>query len=76
MVVITTSNGNNLGDKFWLPFQETANYLGMDYLCNLHTIHNEKSDDLVKRFVDEINSYSLEPEFRPKFKSKKSYKES
>jgi multimeric flavodoxin WrbA len=39
IAVITTSNGNNLGEAFWLPFTNTADYLGMKYLGNLHTIN-------------------------------------
>jgi multimeric flavodoxin WrbA len=38
MAAITCSIGDNLGDKFWIPFIETANYLGMKYLGSLHTI--------------------------------------
>lgn len=39
--VITTSNGNNLGEDFWLPFSKTAEYLGMLYLENLHTLNGQ-----------------------------------
>ncbi|MBI1223448.1 MAG: FMN reductase [Bacteroidetes bacterium] len=38
MAAISCSVGKHLGDYFWLPFSETANYLGMKYLGNLHTI--------------------------------------
>lgn len=34
--VITTSNGNNLGDNFFLPFIETANYLHLEYVGGTH----------------------------------------
>lgn len=34
--VITTSNGNNLGDNFFLPFKETAYYLHLEYIDGKH----------------------------------------
>ena len=34
--VITSSNGNNLGDSFFLPFIETANYLHLEYVDGKH----------------------------------------
>jgi len=34
--VITTSNGNNLGDNFFLPFKETADYLHLEYIDGKH----------------------------------------
>jgi multimeric flavodoxin WrbA len=54
MAVVTCSNGGNLGDLFWLPFRETANYLGMEYLADLHTLNNRDNSGLLKDFVDEI----------------------
>src|SRR5690606_28065466 len=32
MAVISSSNGDNLEEKFWLPFQKSADYLGMFYI--------------------------------------------
>jgi hypothetical protein len=37
MAVMNCSNGDNLGDHFWLPFQKTTEYLGMHYITGLHT---------------------------------------
>ncbi|MEG1199735.1 MAG: NAD(P)H-dependent oxidoreductase, partial [Algoriella sp.] len=37
--VITSSNGNNLGKNFFLPFLETANYLHLDYLQGAHYVN-------------------------------------
>jgi len=55
LAVITTSSGGNLGEHFWIPFKETANYLGMIYAGNMHTMpnhnHQEKIQSFVKRFV-------------------------
>ena len=41
LAVFTTSNGGNLGDDFWIPFIETAGYLGMKYLANAHYLDDD-----------------------------------
>lgn len=55
MAAISCSIGNNLGDIFWLPFKETANYLGMKYIGHLHTITGEFNDAELTRFVQMLN---------------------
>ena len=54
MAVITCSIGNNLGEHFWLPFIETANYLGMKYIGNLHTISDQIDKQELKKFIDNL----------------------
>jgi len=54
MAAITCSIGDNLGDMFWLPFIETANYLGMKYLGNLHTITDKFDKYELIEFADII----------------------
>ena len=54
MAVISSSNGNNLGDSFWLPFIESAEYLGMTYLENLHTIGGELNQAELNKFVRNV----------------------
>lgn len=56
MAALSTSNGNNLGDAFWLPFSMTAAYLGMEYLGNLHTIKGKGDLDLFRRTIEEKTS--------------------
>lgn len=56
MAAISCSIGNNLGDIFWLPFSETANYLGMEYLGNLHTITGKKNDLELENFIYRIET--------------------
>src|SRR6056297_2974216 len=51
MAVISCSIGNNLGEYFWLPFSETANYLGMEYLGNIHTITGDNNEQKIAEFV-------------------------
>ena len=55
IAVLSSSIGDHLGDAFWLPFIETAKYLGMNYLGNIHTIENKVEADELKEFVDLIN---------------------
>ncbi len=50
MAVLSSSNGNNPGDAFWLPFQATSKYLGMHYLGNLHTYDGKDSDQVLVDF--------------------------
>lgn len=54
MAIATCSNGDNLGDAFWLPFSETAKYLGIKYIANIHTVVNQDDDVAVKSFIDTI----------------------
>ena len=58
MAAISCSIGNNLGDTFWLPFSETANYLGMNYIGNIHTIAGEHNELELEKFVIEVENNS------------------
>lgn len=51
MAVVSCSIGNNLGKYFWLPFSETAKYLGMEYVANIHTISGENNKKKIAEFV-------------------------
>ena len=55
MAVISCSNGNNLGENFWLPFSETAHYLGMEYLGNVHTISGQNNEEKIAEFIKLID---------------------
>ena len=54
MAVISSSNGDNLGTDFWLPFKRFAEYLGMNYLADLHTIAGKVESDEIARFIEII----------------------
>jgi len=58
MAVLSSSIGDHLGDAFWLPFIETANYLGMNYIGNIHIIENRVETEELKKFVELINQNS------------------
>lgn len=55
MAVISCSNGSNLGNKFWLPFSESAVYLGMHYLGNLHTLAGNLNQGEMQKFAEDID---------------------
>lgn len=57
MAAISCSVGDNLGESFWLPFSETARYLGMDYLGHTHTIASHDESGNLQKFVALINQY-------------------
>ena len=54
IAVITSSNGDNLGNNFWLPFKATAKYLNLNYIDNIHTIANSNNSDLILHFSNKI----------------------
>lgn len=51
MSAISSSNGNSLEEHFWLPFKYTAEYLGMDYLGNIHTFEKDDNSASIKAFA-------------------------
>lgn len=55
MAAVSCSNGNNLGDMFWLPFKESASYLGMKYLGDVHIIQDDQNEVLLEEFISKIN---------------------
>lgn len=57
MAVVSCSSGGNLGEHFWHPFLATAEYLGMNYLGNLHTIAGKDESENLKEFVAKISEH-------------------
>jgi multimeric flavodoxin WrbA len=58
MAALSCSVGDNLGEYFWLPFMETAKYLGMSYLGSLHTLAGKIEIENLKNFIELINEKS------------------
>lgn len=56
MAVLSSSIGDHLGNDFWLPFVETAKYLGIHYVGNIHTLENKLDLAELKKFVDILNN--------------------
>jgi len=57
MAMISTGHADDLGEGFNLPFTRSANYLGMNYLGDMHSWVNEdgslpkKVEDSITRFL-------------------------
>lgn len=50
MAVLSCGSGGELNDGFYMPFKETAKYLGMHYLGDMHGwIHNQNMSDEVEQ---------------------------
>lgn len=54
MAALSCSVGDNLGENFWLPFSETARYLGMNYLGGIHTLEGEDETENLRKFVETV----------------------
>lgn len=55
MAMISCSNSDDLKKGFTMPFSESANYLGMNYLGDIHTwVENNSIPDKVKKNIDEF----------------------
>ena len=59
MAVISSSNGNNLGDQFWLPFKMSAEYLGMHYITGIHTYQDTNNDWPITQFKQLLSNVTL-----------------
>ena len=55
MAVISCSNGDNLKADFWLPFKKSAEYLGMNYIADLHTIQGKLNKQAMAEFKQQID---------------------
>ena len=55
MAAISCSHGDNLGEHFWLPFKETARYLGMKYIGGIHIIAGKTDASALKNFIDIVD---------------------
>jgi multimeric flavodoxin WrbA len=57
MAAISCGSDDNETDGFFVPFRETAGYLGMNYLGDVHTwIEDSIADDEV---VEKVNKFAL-----------------
>lgn len=57
MAMISNNNHNEIKDGFSMPFIETANYLGMNYLGDVHTwVENGNINDEVKAIIDDFRT--------------------
>ncbi len=55
LAVISSSNGNKVFKEFDMPFRESANYLGMNYLGHTHTwLENKTINNNVKETIQKF----------------------
>ena len=57
MAVVSSSYGGNLGAQFWLPFKASADYLGMNYLRNIHTLGDQNNQKALDDFITTLQQY-------------------
>ena len=57
MGMISVSNSNDLKEGFSMPFIETANYLGMNYLGDMHAwVENGEVDVEAKKLIESFRN--------------------
>jgi len=59
LAVISSTNQSEVKDAFYMPFQESANYLGLQYLGHLHGLINdgeisEEIEDRIHNFIAKL----------------------
>lgn len=54
MAALSCSVGDNLSENFWLPFSETARYLGMNFLGGIHTLEGKDETENLRRFIEMV----------------------
>lgn len=57
MAVISNSGHNDLKNGFEMPFIESANYLGMNYLGSIHSWLTEDGENIHPEAMDKIDSF-------------------
>ncbi|MDU8886529.1 NAD(P)H-dependent oxidoreductase [Yeosuana sp. MJ-SS3] len=59
LATISCGSDNEIFDGFTMPFEQTSNYLGMNYLGHLHTWldNNSELPDIVKNKLKEFSTY-------------------
>ena len=60
MAMISCSNSDSVANGFSTPFSESANYLGMQYLGDIHTwVTNDEISEDVKSIIDDFRIENL-----------------
>ena len=55
MAVFTSSTGGNSEEQFWVPFKASAEYLGIHYKANAHTIAEKDNSEIIKKFAKTLS---------------------
>lgn len=51
MAALSCSVGGNLNEHFWLPFSETAGYLGMKFIASAHLLNDNEDAQKLSQFA-------------------------
>ncbi|CAM1372552.1 flavodoxin family protein [Tenacibaculum xiamenense] len=57
MAVISNSGANDLKEGFYMPFKESANYLGMNYLGNVHGWFTEDGSEITEEAKQQLKNF-------------------
>ncbi|SEC89369.1 Multimeric flavodoxin WrbA [Tenacibaculum sp. MAR_2009_124] len=57
MAVISNSGANDLKKGFYMPFKESANYLGMNYLGNVHGWFTEDGSEINEEAKQQLETF-------------------
>ncbi len=55
VAVVTSSIGNHMEEKFWFPFEQTFEYLGMKLLYTEHFIDAEITEKALSNMSEKLN---------------------
>lgn len=58
IAVTSSSDDDNLGDDFWLPFKKSSIYLGMKYITDLHTFQDNLAIKEILEFKNRIEEHT------------------
>ena len=50
--VLTSSIGDNMENNFWLPFENTFKYLGMEFILKQHFIESDITDKQIEQLYN------------------------
>jgi len=50
-----SAGGGNLEEMFWFPFRESADYLGMNYMGNVHFVTDTDEKANIEKFIALVN---------------------
>ena len=54
IIFVTSSEGNNLGDDFWIPIKATFEYLRMHFVLGMHCFQDSISKEQLKGITQSI----------------------
>lgn len=56
MAAVSSSGGDHLEELFWMPFEKTADYLGMNFIEGLHSNNGNASEQSISDFIRKVEN--------------------